>query len=108
MSLAVVASAAPDVLKSDFGMSQPPALGRLHLDNSIVLSQNSSLGGRIGLHAAAAGGETLLKVYAGCGLTKLPASSALPPAILRQNDERFFLTDEAQAEHLAAMLDPSR
>src|SRR5450631_715018 len=75
-----VSAADPHVLQSDFGMSSPPALGRVHLDNAIVVSQNAGWAGRIGLHATAAGGEALLNVYAGCGLTQLPASAPLPPA----------------------------
>jgi hypothetical protein len=103
-----MSAADPRVLTSQFGMSQPPALGRLLLDNAIVLSQNAGLGGRIGLHAAAAGGADLLTVYERCGLLRLPATKALPPPIRRANDGRFFYTDEGLAEALAAALDSSR
>ncbi len=103
-----MSAADPRVLRSEFGMSQPPALGRLLLDNAIVLSQNAGLGGRIGLHAATAGGEELLTVYERCGLLRLPAAKPLPPPIRRGNDGRFFYTDEGLAESLAAALDPSR
>jgi hypothetical protein len=41
------------VLKSDFGMTHPPALTRVLMDNAIVLSQNSGLDGRIGLRTPA-------------------------------------------------------
>ena len=103
-----MSAADPGVLTTEFGMSQPPALGRLLLDNAIVLSQNAGLGGRIGLHAATAGGDGLLTVYDRCGLLRLPATKPLPPPIRRANDGRFFYTDEGLAELLAAALDPSR
>ncbi len=96
------------VLKADFGMSHPPALGRVLLDNAIVLSQNAGLAGRIGLHAAPAGGEALLAVYRRCGLMHLPAAAALPPSIRQPNDGRYFYADERVAEALAAALDASR
>jgi hypothetical protein len=78
------------------------------LDDAIVLSQNAGLAGRIGLHAAAAGGAALLNVYARCGLINLPAGAEMPPEVRRKNDGRFFYADENQAETLARMLDPSR
>jgi hypothetical protein len=49
-----------------------------------------------------------LKVYDRCGLINLPARAALPPYVRRKNDGRFFYADEAAAEALAALLDPSR
>jgi hypothetical protein len=103
-----MSAADPGVLASEFGMTQPPALGRLLLDNAIVLSQNAGLGGRIGLHAATAGGHGLLRVYDRCGLLRLPATKSLPAPIRRSNDGRFFYADEGLAESLAAALDPSR
>ena len=89
-------------------MTHPPALGRVLLDNAIVLSQNASWGGRIGLHAAAAGGKALLNVYSACGLNRLAATAKLPATVRGKNDGRFFLADELRAEAMAAMLDPSR
>jgi len=103
-----ISAADAEVLSSDFGMSHAPALGRVLLDNAIVLSQNAGFAGRIGLHAATAGGDTLLKVYGRCGLINLPAKAALPPYVRRKNDGRFFYADEPAAEALAALLDPSR
>jgi hypothetical protein len=96
------------VLTSEFGMSNPPALGRVLLDSAIVLSQNAGLAGRIGLHAAAAGGDSLLAMYDRLGLIRLPATAALPPLVRRPNDGRFFYADEPSAEALAAALDASR
>jgi hypothetical protein len=78
------------------------------LDSAIVLSQNAGLAGRIGLHAAAAGGNGLLAVYSHLGLIRLPAAIALPPSVRRPNDGRFFYADEPTAEALAAALDASR
>jgi hypothetical protein len=95
-------------LQADFGMTHPPALGRVLLDNAIVLSQNAGLGGRIGLHAAAAGGQTLLGVYASCGLVNLAPAAPLPAGVRRKNDGRFFLADDLRAEAMAALLDPRR
>jgi hypothetical protein len=95
-------------LRSDYAMSHPPALGRILLDMAIVLSQNAGRGGRMGLHAARAGGDGLLAFYAHCGLTTLPRRAALPPSVQRPNDGRFFYADERLAEALAAALDASR
>jgi hypothetical protein len=103
-----ISAADPGILKSNFGMSHPPALGRVLLDNAIVLSQNAGFGGRIGLHAAQAGGQSLLKLYGACGLKRLPATAELPANVRRKNDGRFFYADEARAEELARLLDPSR
>lgn len=96
------------MLQTDFGMSDPPALARAFIDNAIILSQNLSLDGRIGLHAAAAGGGALLKVYSNCGLRQLASAAILPTGVKRKNDGRFFYADETTAEMLAQTLDPSR
>ncbi len=96
------------VLKAQFGMSHPPALGRVLLDNAIVLSQNAGLAGRIGLHAASAGGDALLALYRRCGLKHLPPDATLPPSIHRPNDGRYFYAPDRLAEALAAALDANR
>jgi hypothetical protein len=93
---------------TEFGMSNPPALGRVLLDTAIVLSQNAEHAGRIGLHAAAAGGEGLLAIYDRLGLLRLPAAAPLPPSVRRPNDGRFFYADDSVAEALAVALDGSR
>lgn len=103
-----ISSAEPSILKEDFQMSHPPALGRVLLDNAMVLSQNAGHKGRIGLHAARAGGAALLNIYERCGLLLLPEEAQLPPAVRRDNDGRFFYADPLRAESLAAMLDPRR
>ena len=103
-----ISAADPATLQADFRMTHPPALGRALLDNAIVLSQNAALGGRLGLHAAAAGGKGLLNIYSACGLKHLPARAKLPAGVRPKNDGRFFFADESQAEAMAAMLDPSR
>jgi hypothetical protein len=103
-----ISAADPSVLESDFGMSQPPALARLLLDNAIVLSQNAGLEGRIGLHAAAAGREVLANVYRHCGLLRIPVTAPLPAQVRRPNDGRFFYADKDVAEALASALDASR
>jgi hypothetical protein len=96
------------LLHAHFDMTHPPALGRVLLDNAIVLSQNAGLGGRIGLHAAAAGGDTLPSLYAACGLMNLAVTAQLPADVKRKNDGRFFVADETRAESMAALLDPRR
>jgi hypothetical protein len=101
-------SAADAGVLAELGLSHPPALGRALLDNAIVLSQNAGFGGRMGLHAAVAGGNALLKVYERCGLLNLPQAAELPPSVRRPNDGRFFYADEGLAETLAAALDASR
>jgi hypothetical protein len=103
-----ISAADPAVLTKQFGMSNPPRLGRVLIDNAIVLSQNAGLGGRIGLHAAVAGGKALVAMYESCGLSRLPVTAGLPPVIRRPNDGRFFYLDEPSAETLAAALDTSR
>lgn len=85
-----------------------PALARLLLDNAIVLRQNSELEGRMGLHAAAAGGDVLTDVYRHCGLLRLSKSANLPALVRRSSDGRFFYADNEVAEALAAALDASR
>jgi hypothetical protein len=97
-----------EVLKANFGMSNPPRLARVLLDSAIVLSQNAGLAGRIGLHAAPAGGTSLLKVYDKCGLINLSAKAPLPPHVRHKNDGRFFYADAELAEALAAQLDHAR
>lgn len=89
-------------------MSDPPALGAILLDNSMVLSKNAQLEGRIGLHAAAAGGSALLTFYRSRGLLPLPTQATLPKAVKRSNDGRFFFTDKPTAAALLNALDPDR
>lgn len=103
-----ISAADSNLLTSNFGVSEPPSLGRALLDNAIVLSQNETLKGKIGLHAAAAGAASLLTIYVKCGLMSLPASASLPSAVRRRNDGRFFYADEPTAEALARLLDPHR
>jgi hypothetical protein len=103
-----LSAADSQVLSREFGMSHPPALARVLLDNAIVLGQMSGHGGRIGLHAARAGGRGLLAVYLKCGLSRLAASAPLPATVRRRNDGRYFYADEVLAERLAAALDGAR
>jgi hypothetical protein len=103
-----ISGADPDVLKREFQMSHPPALGRVFLDNAIVLSQRAGSAGRIGLHAALAGGQGLIGLYENCGLQRLPEYVPLPAEVRRKNDGRFFHASEERAEILARLLDPRR
>lgn len=94
-------SSAPASILAGFGVSDPPSLGLVTVDTSMVLSENAGLVGRIGLHAAPSGGPRLLKLYGTeCRLLQLPAAAALPPTVRRSNDGRFFYTDDARAEIL--------
>ena len=102
-------SAAPDSILARFGVSDPPSLGRVSVDNCLVLSENAALAGRIGLHAAPAGGARLLHFYqTNCQLIQLPATAALPPTVRRSNDGRFFYTDDARSAVLLRQGDPYR
>jgi hypothetical protein len=103
-----ISAADPGILKSDFQMSHPPALGRVFLDNAIVLSQRAGSAGRIGLHALREGGQALLDLYQNCGLERLPRAAPLPVGVGRKNDGRYLYADEDRAEHLAQLLDPRR
>jgi hypothetical protein len=102
-----ISAAEPQVL-TQHGMSNPPSLGRVLLDNAMVLSFHDGLEGRIGLHAAPPGGNDLLNLYRRCGLLQLPSSAALPGDIRRSNDGRFFYTDADTAERLCLSLDADR
>ncbi|HTY50434.1 MAG TPA: hypothetical protein VMB48_12170 [Steroidobacteraceae bacterium] len=103
-----ISAADHEVLRAQFGMSHAPTLGRALLDNAMVLSAHEGLEGRIGLHAAPAGGQELLALYRRCGLLQLPQATALPPSIQRRNDGRFFYADEPTAERLCKSLDADR
>jgi hypothetical protein len=103
-----VSAADSTVLQEEFHMSHPPALGRVLLDNAIVLSQNAGTLGRLGLHAAPFGGSSLVNLYERCGLLRLPEQAPLPEGVKRKNDGRFLYADEVRAESLAALLDPRR
>jgi hypothetical protein len=94
-------SSAPTSILAQLGVVDPPSLGRVSVDTSMVLSENDSLSGRIGLHAAPSGGGRLLNFYAtDCRLLQLPPDAALPRAVRRANDGRFFYADDALASTL--------
>jgi hypothetical protein len=96
------------VLTRHFGFSNPPSLGRVLLDAAMVLSENAGLAGRIGLHAARAGGAALTAFYRDCGLRRLAPGRPLPAPIKRRNDGRFFYADETTAAALLSKLDAAR
>jgi hypothetical protein len=92
---------APDTALSGLGVAEPPSLGRTCTDIALTTSFNLAHQGRIGLHAAQAGGPALLRFYGNhCGLLQLPAAAVLP--VSRANDGRFFYTDDMRAGQLAA------
>lgn len=102
-------SSAPDSIFARYGVSDPPSLGSIAVDNTMVLSESYGLDGRMGLHAAPAGGPALLKLYGvNCQLIQLPAQAPLPPAVRRQNDGRFFYADNGRAGTLLSIGDAHR
>jgi hypothetical protein len=103
-----ISAAEPQILETHFGMTHPPSLGAVFLDNALILRQNAGLGSRIGLHAAAAGGVPLLGLYDHLGMIRLPKFGKMPAKISRRNDGRFFYADESRTEMLAELLDPRR
>ena len=92
-----LASAPAEILVS-LGVSDPPSLGRVCLDNALVYSVNAGLLGKIGLHCAAAGGQRLFDFYEDKHLIPLPKGGKLP--IRRENDGRFFYTDAVSANRI--------
>ena len=89
--------AAPEAtMRQRFGMQIIPKLGRVLIDIAVTQSHNLGYGGRIGLHAAPAGGQKLVDMYRNFGLNLLPSSARLP-AYIRSNDGRYFYLNELQA-----------
>jgi len=82
-------------------VSEPPSLGRVMIDTAIVHSLGCGYAGRIGLHAAPAGGPELLSFYADhCQLDRVPKTSRLPLMVstaLKGNDGRYFYADASLA-----------
>lgn len=103
-----IAAADETVIREHFHVSYRPSLGRVLLDNAMVLSMNAGLGGRIGLHAAPGGGPALEAIYKACGLHQLPETEPLPDPIRKANDGRFFYTDPPTAERLVTERDTDR
>lgn len=102
-------SSAPDRVLARYGVSDPPSLGAIGIDNAMVLSENSGHNGRMGLHAAPGGGNRLLTFYSKrCRLEKLSKDAPLPTAIRRKNDGRFFYADASRASSLMAERDDHR
>jgi len=100
-------STAPDTALAALGVAITPSLGRTCIDIAITSSFNAGHDGRIGLHAAPAGGERLIWFYEEhCGLLRLTATAALP--VPQANDGRFFYADSACAARLAAEFTPWR
>lgn len=96
------------LLREQFGVSNPPSLGKVLLDCALVLSENAGYQGRIGLHAAARGGLRLFEFYVKYGLQALHPAKPLPAGIARRNDGRFFYASSAAATTLLSRLDPDR
>lgn len=102
-----ISAADTSVLKARYGMSHPPSLMRVHLDNAMVLSFHAGFEGRIGLHAAASGGTSLFQMYLKY-LQNLDASAVLPSQVRRRNDGRFFFANPTIANLLMQKLDLDR
>ena len=108
-------STAPKTFLSNMLGNQnvPEKIGSAMLDTAISLSFNSSLMGRIGLHAAPPGGQWLFDWYLNEGLKNLDKNKKLPSGRgiiqffkqpLSGNDGRYFYTDQqaalAKSRHL--------
>jgi hypothetical protein len=80
------------------------------VDLAITQSFNRDMNGRIGLHAAAEGGEELCQKYASFGLLRLSRTKVLPKGLRRQrgNDGRYFYHSEQTALEASKRLDPYR
>lgn len=86
-----ISVAEKDQMIERFQMSNPPSLVQVMIDIALVYSFNSDYDGRVGLHAAARGGDDLMMIYSQkCGLLQLDERAALPGGIKRENDGRFF------------------
>jgi hypothetical protein len=90
--------------------SLPKRLMEITVDLAVTQSFNRYTDGRIGLHAAAEGGEGLCQKYASFGLLRLPRTKVLPKGPRRQrgNDGRYFYHSEQTALQASKRLDAYR
>ena len=102
-------SAAPDDIFAHYNVSDPPSLGAISVDSTMVLSEHRGLNGRMGLHAARAGRPRLQKLYGTiCQLIQLPEDVPLPGGIRRGNDGWFFYADDERAGIVLSTRDAHR
>lgn len=101
-------TSAPNEILKTLDVDNPPKVGRCLLDTAVQISMNAGYQGRIGLHAAPAGGNKLMSFYRHLDMLNLERNIALPAGPARllqtrqapqnyQNDGRFFYTDERAA-----------
>ena len=89
---------------SQFDIGGVPSMGRVCIDIALTASKYLGNFGRIGLHAAPAGGDRLRAFYENhCKLLNLDTSSPLPA--LHANDGGFFYTERELADLLLKDLD---
>lgn len=101
-------STAPRAALEALGVATRPSLGRVVLDQAMVLAERESIEGRIGLHCSPKGGDRLMDFYLnGCRLLQVPAGDPLPMRI-RHNDGRWYYTSEERAQELLGEHDALR
>jgi hypothetical protein len=93
-------------LSSLLGSSAPRLLGSAGLDIARVRSFRLQYDGRVGLHADAGGGASLLQWYLSQGMTQLVQTAFI--SLARPNDGRYFFYDPTGARIAHARLDPYR
>lgn len=89
----------------------PKRLMEITVDLAVTHSFNAGQSGRVGLHAAAEGGEELCGKYASFGMIRLPATAPMPMGARWRgagNDGRHFYHSEATALMASENLDPLR
>jgi hypothetical protein len=97
----------PKEAYSEFSIGGTPSMGRICVDIALTASNYLGNFGRIGLHAAPAGGDRLKGFYKNhCKLLNLDGSSPLPA--LHANDGGFFYTERELADRLLKDLDHLR
>jgi len=85
----------------------PKACASILVDIAICDSFAEGFDGRIGLHAAPAGGQRLFSWYQKIGMINLPISKPIP-INFRINDGRYFYHDEISAQTASNGLDQYR
>jgi len=101
-------SAAPPRAVMDQGGQK--ALTAATLDIAVTISLNGPAEGRLWLHAAPAGGETLMDYYLKRGLEPIPRNAIIPGSMIapRDNDGRYFKLTEESAITLSQKMEKYR
>jgi hypothetical protein len=86
----------------------PKRLMEITVDLAVTHSFNKLTNGRVGLHAAAEGGEELCRKYDSFGMMRLPHDYPLPKGIRSRasgNDGRYFFHTEETGREASIRLD---